>query len=156
MKKKKKLALIFFTVVLFFTTVGIGAALRTGATLRIGTGGEEIFEIRERMFIQQGNDIYLNPDEYLGRIVRLQGIYNEFDDNLGGEPTSYIYRNSLDCCGFDGMMGFAVLLDDGPMPEPNAWVEATGKVEIDENGYVFLRLSSLKVMDERGAEVVNN
>ena len=128
--------------------------------LNTGANDTKIFEIREKMFIQQCNDIYFNADEYLGRTVKLEGIFGEFPNVIGGEPEQYVYRNAPGCCGYDGMAGFRVLLDDCPAPKQYAWVEATGTVEITSSGTddedVVLRLSSLKVTDKRGSEFVTN
>ena len=146
MKNMKIIGLVFSAAILFlflFLTI-LGAA----------ADKEEVFDIRERMFIQQIFDIYLNSREYLGKTVRLEGIYSEFPGE--GEPTSYVYRNTPGCCGDDGMMGFVVLLGGSPAPEPDAWVEATGRVEVTEKDGVALRLSSLKVMEQRGREFVSN
>ena len=144
MKNMKMIGLVFFAAVLFITALNAGAS------------EEEIFEIRERMFIQQSYDIYFNTDEYLGKTVRLEGIYSEFPGGGDREPQPYVYRNAPGCCGDDGMVGFIVLLDECPAPESNAWVEATGKIEITGEGEVVLRLSSLKVMEQRGKEFVSD
>ncbi|MDR3229874.1 MAG: hypothetical protein LBT65_00390 [Synergistaceae bacterium] len=119
----------------------------------------KIFEIREKMFIQQCNDIYLNPDEYLGRTVRLEGIYEEEADEESGGTFRYVIRRGPGCCGNDGVAGFEVLFDGTPPPAPNDWVEAVGTVELvsaDSLESVVLRLSRLAVMEKRGAEFVDN
>jgi uncharacterized membrane protein YcgQ (UPF0703/DUF1980 family) len=133
-----------------------------------------VFEIREKMFIQQCNDIYLNPDEYLGRTVKLEGIYEEYTDEIDDEINGingtsgtfrYVIRYGPGCCGNDGVAGFQVLfdglgdLDKNPAPKQNDWVEAVGTVEWDdreEEVSVLLKLSRLTVMEKRGAEFVKN
>jgi len=142
-------------VVVFFSAV----ALLSLFVMNAGAGEDKVLEIKEKMFIQQCDDIYINTDEYVGKTIKLEGIYGEFPDFGGGDPEHYVYRNAPGCCGYDGMAGFRVLLNDGPAPKPNDWVEATGTVEMDTSGQsekVFLRLSSLKVMGKRGAEFVEN
>ena len=130
------------------------------ATLSAGANERDIIQIRDRMFIQQFFDIHINTDEYLGKTVRLEGIYGEAPNPAGGEPTRFVYRRAPGCCGDDGMVRFLVLLGDCPAPEPNAWVEATGKVDViasekDANvKLVVLRLSSLRVLETRGREFV--
>jgi hypothetical protein len=55
--------------------------------------------------------------------------------------------------------GFECIYDETPFPQKNDWVEAIGTVTSgkDANGpYVFLKLSQLKVLDERGEEYVSN
>ena len=116
----------------------------------------DIFEIKEKMFIQQCNDINFNIDEYVGKTVRLEGLYKafRFPKENGEVVVHYVYRKTPGCCGDDGEAGFMVFIENCPVPELNAWVEATGKVEVTDIGLPVLRLSSLKVMNERGAEFV--
>ena len=122
----------------------------------------EVYEIKEKMFFQQCNDVYINVDDYLGRTVRLEGMYMcrdfKFPNSEGVQVAHYVYRKAFICCNDDGIIGFMVLLDDCPAPKQNEWVEATGKVEIIapeiDGGIVVLRLMSLNVMDKRGAEFV--
>jgi len=130
--------------------------------MNTGTNERDIIEISERMFIQQVRDIHINTSEYLGKTVRLEGIFGEVVDQAGGEPHRFVYRRTPGCCGDDGMSGFLVFLGDWPAPEPDAWVEATGEVDVivsETNARVrfpVLRLSSLRVLETRGREVVNN
>jgi len=116
----------------------------------------KILEIKEKLFIQQCFDIMFNTNEYVGKTVKLEGIYKTFQYPSGSsmKESHHVYRNSPGCCGDDGMVGFMVLLENCPEPEQNAWVEAVGKVEIADIGIAVLRLSSLKVMDVRGTEFV--
>jgi uncharacterized membrane protein YcgQ (UPF0703/DUF1980 family) len=117
----------------------------------------EIVEIREKMFIAQTNDVYLNPDEYLGRTIRLAGMFGVIDEV--DPPCYYVYRFGPGCCGYDANAGFEVVWkgDGVPYPEDNDWVEATGVLENYEyDGESFLRLAleSLVVKADRGLERV--
>ena len=144
MKNMKKIST--FTAAILFLYILCAAAAET-----------EVLEIKEKMFVQQCNDIYFNADDYLGKTVRLEGMYLEIATS-SGETNRYVYRKTPGCCGDDGAMaGFRVLLDESPSLEQNEWVEATGTVE-PSSGYenVVLRLSNLKVLDTRGAEFVSN
>jgi len=130
--------------------------------LSTDTNGDNVIEIRERMFTQQILDIHINTNKYLGKTVKLEGIYGEHPNENGGEPKRYVYRRAPGCCGDDGMVGFLVSLGDCPAPEPNAWVEATGNVDIivsetdARTKSPVLRLSSLRALETRGREFVNN
>jgi uncharacterized membrane protein YcgQ (UPF0703/DUF1980 family) len=136
------------------------AALLTLAALLGGIAwGAEVIVIREKLFIQQCNDVYLNPNDYLGRTVRLEGIYGELPGEKNGEILSYVYRIGPGCCGYDGVAGFRVFYDGESKPGQGAWVEATGTVELlppSAEDVVALRLSQLKVLEKRGAEYVAN
>jgi hypothetical protein len=120
------------------------------------TGGGEVFEIKEKMFIAQCNDVYLNPPEYVGKTIKLEGIYDKYTDVDGGRTYNYVIRYGPGCCGNDGTAGFEFLYD-GDLPELGDWIEAIGTVEMAKEGdyeYVVLRLSKLSVLTTRGAEFV--
>jgi hypothetical protein len=127
----------------------------------------ETVEIREKMFIAQVNDVYLNPEDYMGKTLKLEGLF-QVQYYYGTDPYYFVIRYGPGCCGNDGNAGFEVLWDDaffresqgdgeGFYPEEGEWVEATGVLgAYEEDGYPYLciALSSLEVLDERGAEFV--
>ena len=116
-------------------------------------------EIKEKMFISQINDIYLNTEDYLGKTIRLEGLFKEEE---GYDKTyCFVIRYGPGCCGFDGNAGFEVAWADGkakPYPAVDSWVEATGVLKAyEEDGfmqYLYLDLASLHVLNKRGAEFV--
>jgi hypothetical protein len=130
-------------------------------------------EIREKMFIAQTNDIYLNPEDYLGKTIKLEGLFKI--DQYVGEDKEYCFvlRYGPGCCGNDGSAGFEVAwnriepgagpasvktLPAGPaFPAVDAWVEAVGVLDTyEEDGYpyIYLDLLSLTEKEDRGAEFV--
>jgi Predicted membrane protein len=115
---------------------------------------DEVIEIKEKMFIAQTNDIYVNASDYLGKTIKYEGI---FASQTSSEQTYYmVIRFGPGCCGDDGNVGFEVTWDKH-YPNPNDWVEAVGVLEeYEENGYNYLRLAliSLTGLSERGAELV--
>jgi uncharacterized membrane protein YcgQ (UPF0703/DUF1980 family) len=118
---------------------------------------EEIVEIKEKMFIEQTNDIYLNPEDYLGKTIKYEGIFKPYYDEELDETYYFVIRYGPGCCGYDSNAGFEVVWF-GDYPNDNDWVEVIGVLEeYEENGneYLRLQLSSLKVMDTRGAEYVD-
>jgi uncharacterized membrane protein YcgQ (UPF0703/DUF1980 family) len=121
-----------------------------------GRAGEgKIIEIREKMFVGQVNDVYLNPDEYIGRTIKLEGIFGIVDD-IEEAPCYYVYRYGPGCCGYDANVGFEVEWS-GAYPKADEWVEATGDlVSYEYEGMSFLKLalSSLNVKSKRGLESV--
>jgi hypothetical protein len=125
-------------------------------------------EIGEKMFIAQTNDVYLNPEDYLGKTIRLEGLFKV--EQYVGEAKSYCFviRYGPGCCGNDGSAGFEVawgrpepvkaLPPEPVYPEQDAWVEAVGLLDsYEEDGYpyLFLDLFSLTEKNERGAEFVS-
>jgi uncharacterized membrane protein YcgQ (UPF0703/DUF1980 family) len=119
---------------------------------------EDVVEIKEKMFIAQTNDIYINKEDYIGRTIRYEGIFEESTWEETGETYRFVIRFGPGCCpGVDDSAGFEVIWNNG-YPEPNDWVEAVGVLEeYDEYGETYLRLAlySLTVLDVRGEEYVN-
>ncbi|MDR1179148.1 MAG: metal ABC transporter permease [Spirochaetales bacterium] len=125
----------------------------------------EVIEIREKMFIAQTNEIYLNTTDYLGKTIRFEGLFQQ--EQYEGRPYRYVFRYGPGCCGYDGNAGFEVswqprvpgshTLPLKPYPGQDDWVRAEGRLETyEEEGipYLYLVLSSLTVLDIRGAEFV--
>ncbi len=143
---KKGLFLIFIVIISLFS------GCKNESSNEIG-----IFEIKEKMFVTQCNDIFLNPGDYENKIIKIEGMYNEYEDSKG-KIHKYVYRNGPGCCGNDGVVGFEFFYD-GNNPKRNDWIEAVGKVEVvKEAGYIniVLNLDKLTVLDVRGAEIVTN
>ena len=120
----------------------------------------QVVEIKEKMFIAQTNDVYLNPDDYLGKTLKLEGIFKTEDYGNTDKTYCLVLRYGPGCCGNDGNAGFEVAWDGAshePLPKTDDWVEATGTLKsYEEDGfpYLYISLSSLVVEETRGAEFV--
>lgn len=115
-----------------------------------------VVEITENLFIAQTNDIYINTEDYLGKTIQYEGIFDFYYLEETDAAYYYVIRYGPGCCGYDGTAGFEVIWN-GDYPEQNDWVKAVGVLEeYEENGvpYLRLQLTSLTVLDERGAEYV--
>jgi hypothetical protein len=135
--------------------------------------GKIDLEIREKMFIAQTNDVYLNPEDYLGKTIKLEGLF-KIDQYVGADKEyCFVLRYGPGCCGNDGTAGFEVAwgrpqpyagpgavktLPLGPAyPAVDAWVEAVGVLDTyEEDGYpyLYLDLVALTEKEDRGAEFV--
>jgi len=117
--------------------------------------GDGVIEIKEKMFIAQTNEIYINTKDYLGKTVKYEGIFHEV--KADGKTYRYVIRYGPGCCPGDvSAAGFEVAWDK-PYPKHNDWVEVAGVLEkYDDNGIPALRLAlkSLTVKTKRGAERV--
>jgi uncharacterized membrane protein YcgQ (UPF0703/DUF1980 family) len=139
------------------------ATAQKAATKNAADTGETMIEIKEKMFIAQTNEIYLNPEDYLGKTIKLQGLFKSEQYPGAAAPYCFVLRYGPGCCGNDGNAGFEVAWDQRytlktPYPTPDDWVEATGVLSTyEEDGfpYFYLALASLTVLDERGAEYVS-
>jgi uncharacterized membrane protein YcgQ (UPF0703/DUF1980 family) len=136
----------------------------------VQSGAGKVIEIKEKLFIAQTNDIYLNPEDYLGKTIRLEGLFKT-EQYEGDDPYCFVIRYGPGCCGYDGTAGFevawtprAVQKDSSAnvlaprYPNEDDWVEAVGTLSsYEEDGYpyIYLQLASLTVKKDRGAEFVS-
>ena len=130
------------------------AQARHNLALEEPTG--DVIEIKEKMFVAQTNDVYYNPEDYLGKTLKYEGLFDAYDDPSNGQTYYAVIRYGPGCCGIDLNAGFEVKWNDD-YPKPNDWVEAVGVLEeYEEDGQKYLRLalSSLTVLPVRGAETV--
>ena len=111
------------------------------------------------MFVSQVNDVYLNADDYLGKTIKLEGIFKQ--DQGYEKLYCFVLRYGPGCCGADGNVGFEVAWANEqarPYPAADSCVEAAGVLKTyEEDGYdqfLYLDLSSLNVLSKRGAETV--
>jgi uncharacterized membrane protein YcgQ (UPF0703/DUF1980 family) len=121
----------------------------------------EVVEIKEKMFIAQTNDIYINKNDYLGKTIKYEGLFDQSTWRDNGKTYRYVIRQGPGCCPGDAAAaGFEVVWDkdrDKGYPKKNDWVEAVGVLEeYDDDGVPSLRLAltSLKVLAKRGKEKV--
>lgn len=136
-------------------TLNDGKNLHSAKLPDASDGG--IIEIKEKMFIAQTNDIYINSAEYLGKTIKYEGIFDSYTDEESGITYFYVIRYGPGCCGYDSNAGFEVVWT-GDWPEAKDWVEVVGvleEYEEDGNEYLRLKLYSIRVLDERGAEYVD-
>jgi uncharacterized membrane protein YcgQ (UPF0703/DUF1980 family) len=123
----------------------------------------EIVEIKEKMFVAQSNDIWYNSDDYMGKIIKYEGLLDIYTDPETGIDYYSVIRYGPGCCGVDSNCGFEVAWVDGneqnahEYPKQNEWCEVVGKLDIYEEGHIrYLRINliSLTVLEERGKETV--
>jgi uncharacterized membrane protein YcgQ (UPF0703/DUF1980 family) len=140
------IAMVVMTVTASFIAVGCNNK----------SANKAIVEIGDRMFITQVNDVYLNASDYMGKTIKLEGIFKCED------PYNFVVRYGFGgCCGADANVGFEVMWDKTSAkayPDADSWVEVTGVLKshpLDSNSqYLYLDLASLNVLDKRGLEFV--
>lgn len=135
------------------TTQSSSAAASSSETLATG----DVIDITEKMYVTYINDIYTNPDDYLGKTIQIEGMFaKEYYDETD-TTYYYVYRTGPGCCGNDGSMCGFEFTYDGQMPADNDWIQVIGTLCSYEEGglsYLTLDASSVTVMTERGAETV--
>ena len=127
---------------------------KTSTTFAFSQTDGEIIEVREKMFISQMNDIYLNKEDYLGKTIKYEGIFTGYEAPETGNIYYSVIRYGPGCCGTDGNSGMEVIWEK-EYPAEDDWVEVTGTLEeYDEDGAGYLRLilTDLKVLETRGQE----
>jgi len=87
---------------------------------------DNVYVITDRFFHQQMELIFNNPEEYVGRTIRYEGIimawyWPPIEKNL-----YFVMRPSEDCCAGGAPIGFNVYTDDISGFYEGAWVEVTG------------------------------
>ena len=127
--------------------------------------------IKEASYVTYINDIYNNPDNYIGKVIQIDGMYTyeDFIDQGGGKYY-YVYRQGPGCCGNDGSMcGLEFSSADGTYPDyipqsgddnaAHPWIMVTGTLrqyyEGETGPYYTLDNASYEIMTTRGAEVVS-
>jgi len=131
------------------------------AIYKPAVSGKDVIEIKEKMFITQINDVYMNAEDYLGKTIKLEGIFKSELYYGKKEPYCFVIRYGPGCCSNDGSAGFEIKWDKNraqKYPAIDSWVEAAGELKsYEEDGYMqylYLDLSSLVVLKKRGAETV--
>jgi uncharacterized membrane protein YcgQ (UPF0703/DUF1980 family) len=133
-----------------------GADAYTQETPAAETAGKMVV-IKEKLFVEQTNDIYYNAEDYLGKTIKYEGIFKTYEVPETGEMYYSVIRYGPGCCGIDANAGFEVYWDGG-YPNLDDWVEAVGVLEMyEEDGALYLRLAltALTVLTVRGAEYVD-
>lgn len=116
----------------------------------------EVIEIKEKMFIAQTNDIYFNPEDYLGKTIKYEGIFNMYDYPGTNELLYSVIRYGPGCCGIDLNAGFEIV-PGKEVPNNEDWVEVTGVLhEYEFEGVKYLRLeeTSLRTLPTHGEKYV--
>jgi len=123
-----------------------------------GGSDDYVVEITERFFVNQTTEVLRNPERYLGRTIRLEGIFITVQLPGVDDDFHFVHRLTDGCCGPIEPIGFEVRLDGiAPLPD-DTWVEVIGVLEQYENIWqhdaLRLEVASLTEMSERGAEFV--
>ncbi len=114
-------------------------------------------ELTENMYVTYINEIYTNYDDYIGRTIKLEGMFTSEYYEPTDTTYDYVYRVGPGCCGNDGSMCGFEFTWEGELPQDDDWIEVTGvldKYDLDGQTYLTLRARSVDVKAERGAETV--
>lgn len=98
------------------------------------------------MFTGELNQMYMNMDAYIGKVIRMSGVYNAYAgfDEQGNVNRDLIYHvceiaDATACC----VQGVEFILAEGAAyPEPGAWITIVGTFGVyEEYGYLYFHLT---------------
>ena len=115
-----------------------------------GSDDGRIVVISERFFVLELMEVLLNHQQYMGRTIRLEGMFRTMDES--GVDRFAVMRYTWTCCS-EEPFGVEVVLGDFPPFADNAWVEVTGTLAV-YNDFLVLKVTSITELARRGAEVV--
>jgi putative membrane protein len=133
------------------------ALLLTACSAAPAAGDGEVIDITEKMYVTYINEIYTNTEDYIGKTIKIEGMFAAQFIEETGNTYYYVYRTGPGCCGNDGSMCGFEFTYGGPMPAENDWIEVVGKLRTYTEGeytYLTLDAETVTVKSERGAAIV--
>lgn len=150
MDRLKRVIVLMLVVSTLLSACGKGASAKARDGIDV--------DITEKMYVAYINEVYTNSKDYIGKTIRIQGMFSSYYDSDKKETDYFVYRVGPGCCGNDGAMCGFQMDWDGDLPQDNDWIEVVGKLESHEDDtgvtYLTLNASSVTVMDKRGKENV--
>jgi len=102
--------------------------------------------LKDRLFVQQVQDIYLNPRNYTDKIVQIEGFFEKYIDENNRERYE-IYRKTAGCCGNDGRAGFEFVYKKEKLKfNMYEWISVEALVK--ESDHVYLEAISVNKKDK--------
>jgi uncharacterized membrane protein YcgQ (UPF0703/DUF1980 family) len=119
----------------------------------------KVCSLKDRFFVQQVNDIYLNPESYKDQIIKVEGFFNKYIDE-GNIERYVVYRQTAGCCGDDGSAGFEFAYKKGKLHfEPGQWILVEARLaerSAKSGGYSIIFLDAISVVEKpKGKGFVN-
>lgn len=114
-------------------------------------------DITEDMYLSWVNEIYSNEKDYIGKTIKIEGMYSTYDIESEDATYNLVYRVGPGCCGTDGDLCGFEFESDNELPNENDWIEITGVLGYyDVNGtkYLTIKDAQINVKEERGQEIV--
>ena len=113
--------------------------------------------ITEKMYVTYINEVYTNVDDYIGKTIQIEGMFEAYYAEETKTTYYYVYRTGPGCCGNDGSMCGFEFTWSGEMPKGNDWIQVIGTLRTyteGEDTYLTLDAQSVTVLEKRGAETV--
>ncbi|GBU24360.1 hypothetical protein R83H12_00989 [Fibrobacteria bacterium R8-3-H12] len=107
--------------------------------------------LKDRLFVQQVQDIYLNPQTYGDKIVQIEGFFEKYMDENNQERYE-VFRKTAGCCGDDGRAGFEFVYKKEKLKfHQNEWILVEAIVK-ERAADVYLEAISVTKKDKGKAK----
>jgi len=109
----------------------------------------KICSLKDRLFVQQVNDININPQNYKDKIIQIEGFFGKYVDDESVERYN-VYRKTAGCCGYDGAVGFEFVYKNGKLNfKEDDWIYVEARIAKGTNetyGYDYIYLNAISVV----------
>jgi uncharacterized membrane protein YcgQ (UPF0703/DUF1980 family) len=113
--------------------------------------------IQGTLFVEQCNDVYLNPEDYDGKSVKIEGLMDIYPSEEDGTTTYGVFRYGPGCCGNDGVAGFQLHTSKELTFQSEDWIEVNGTFRVAEDEGVItvvIETEDITLKAEQGTEFV--
>jgi len=115
------------------------------------TNNKSFCLLKDRLFVQQVSDIYLNPQTYGDKIIQIEGFFEKYMDEDNHERYA-IFRKTAGCCGDDGRAGFEFVYKKEKLKfRQNEWIMVEAIVK-EKAADVYLEAISVVKKDKGKAK----
>jgi uncharacterized membrane protein YcgQ (UPF0703/DUF1980 family) len=113
------------------------------------TNSKSVCYLKDRFFIQQVSDIYLNPQDYKNKIIQIEGFFGKYIDENKVEHYS-VYRKTAGCCGDDGETGFEFVYKKEKLSfKADDWILVEAHIAKEKDGYDRIYLEAISVTPKK-------
>lgn len=169
---KKFLSIILTTICLLSLLVGCNKNEVEDA--KTTNTSDEIIKIMENVYVDYINDIYLDREKYLGKIIEIEGMFTAEPDDEDNNHM-YVYRivevvedehdhnhddssedshNHEETEVVEEKSGLEFSYDKD-LPKENDWIKITGKL-VEKDGSLIIEAKSVEILKDRGLEKVTS
>lgn len=115
---------------------------------------EKIVTFKDDYFMTQINEIYYNPDDYVGKKIEIEGFPMESPDGY-----KFVGRYGPGCCGNDGYvyLEYVYNKENIPLVVEKDWIKVKGTIKkiVDQTGTViYIEATSVEKLSTRGVDRV--
>lgn len=108
-----------------------------------GTVMNDLSQMSGNMVYSYVYSMLREPEEYVGQVFRIRGVYQPMIGSITGQSRHYIFIADAAACCAEGLE-FVLLDADAAYPEEGAQIEIIGMYAFyeDEEGFEFVRIEA--------------